>query len=425
MNTGTNRRKFLGSTILALSSGPLIISRGSRATTPDERINLGIIGYGIRSRNLLGQFLQADDLQVVGVSEVDSVRLSSALNRINKHYGVDSATGHSDFRDLIARQDIDAIMIGTPDHWHAIPAIMACEAGKHVYCEKPLSLTIAEGRAIANAASASGVSFQTGSQQRTEYGRRFVRAAEAVRNGRIGSLRRVTVGVGNPAIPCDLPAEQTPEGIDWTMWNGPSPSRGFSPVLCPIGLHAHYPQWRNYREYANGGLADMGAHHFDIAQWAMDMDDSGPVRVIPPEDGARRGLQFMYADGVVMEHGGTIDDRFEGTDGWIEVGRGYLRASDPAILDDEIPAGDLKLPRASSHITDWLDSIKHGTPTIADAETGHRTASICQLANIGYQIGRPLQWDPVSERFRGTDSSLGNTHLARDPNPAWQDRSLG
>ena len=422
MNTGTNRRKFLGGTILALSTGPLIISRGARATPSNERITLGIIGYGIRSRNLLGQFLQAEDVQVVAVSEIDSVRLESALNRINGHYGVDSATGHADFRDLIARKDIDAIMIGTPDHWHAIPAIMACEAGKHVYCEKPLSLTIAEGRAIANAAYVSGVSFQTGSQQRTEYGRRFTRAAEAVRNGRIGKLQRVTVGVGDPAIPCDLPAEKIPDGIDWTMWNGPSPDRGFSSVLCPVGLHAHYPQWRKYREYANGGLADMGAHHFDIAQWAMDMDHSGPVQVLPPRDGSRRGLQFTYADGIIMEHGGMIDDRFEGTDGWIEVSRAHLRASDPAILDEVTSSGELELPRAESHISNWLDSIRHGTPTIADAETGHRTATICQLANIGYQIGRPLQWDPVSERFRGTDSSLGNTHLARDSNTAWQDR---
>jgi predicted dehydrogenase len=166
MKSNSTRRQFLGTALLAAGSGPLILSRGARAVTADQRIGLGIIGYGIRSRNLLGQYLESDELQVVGVAEPVEERCAIAARRINDHYGHSSATMHGDFRELIERDDVDAVMIGTPDHWHAIPAIMACRTGKHVYCEKPLSLTISEGRAIANAARISAVAFQTGSQQR-------------------------------------------------------------------------------------------------------------------------------------------------------------------------------------------------------------------------------------------------------------------
>jgi hypothetical protein len=243
---------------------------------------------------------------------------------------------------------------------------------------------------------------------------------EAIHNGRIGDVRSITVGVGDPPVPCESPVEPLMPGTDWTMWNGPSPARGYSSELCPPAMHTHYPLWRRYREYANGGLGDMGAHHFDIAQWALRRDRSGPVRIIPPEDGVR-GLKFIYDDGVEMIHGGTVDGRFEGTEGWIEVGRGYLRASDPAIIEEPPGPGETPIHSSSSHIREWIDAIVGGTPTSANAETGHRTATICQLANIGYELRRPLRWDPVSERFRGAGADEADRLLSRTDNDAWMD----
>lgn len=398
---------------------PFLLGASGRVIKPSDRIGLGIVGYGIRARNLLSRFLNSDEVMVVGVAEVVDERRDLAIDRINTHYGNQTARGHRDFRELIARPDVDAIMVTTPDHWHATPAIEACRAGKHVYCEKPLSLTVAEGRAIANAARISGVAFQTGSQQRSEYGGNFVRAAEAVRNGRLGTLQRITCAVGDPPKPCDLPAEELPAGIDWTMWNGPAPERPFSSVLCPIGMHKHYPAWRNYSEYANGGLGDFGAHHFDIAQWAMDMDDGGPRRVLPPEGDGTRGLRFQYENGVELEHGGDAEVRFEGSDGWIEAGRGYLRVSNEEIVNTPLGRNEVELPRSPSHIRDWIAAMTSGTPTVANAETGHRTASLCQLAVIGYDVRAPLDWDPISERFRGTDASRANLLLGREPNQSW------
>jgi predicted dehydrogenase len=247
----------------------------------------------------------------------------------------------------------------------------------------------------------------------------FVRAAAAVRNGRIGRVQRISIGVGAPPIPCDLPAEPLPPGIDWDGWLGQAPARPFHHELCPIGMHNHYPAWRRYREYANGGLADMGAHHFDIAQWALGMDDSGPSEVIPPAGGEQTGLRLRYANGVEMVHGGPTDCTFEGSEGTIEVSRGHLKAFRGADRNGpEVPellaepgAGELRLPRNRSHIADFLDAIRSGRDPVCTAEIGHRTASVCHLCVIGYEVGAPLSWDPVAERFHGSNAAAGNALL--------------
>ncbi|MFM2164854.1 MAG: hypothetical protein RL325_1291, partial [Planctomycetota bacterium] len=208
-------------------------------------------------------------------------------------------------------------------------------------------------------------------------------------------------------------------------WLGQAPMRGFNSALCPLGVHGHYPAWRHYREYCNGGLADMGAHHFDIAQWALGMDESGPIAVVPPESGAKTGLRFVYANGVEMIHGGPTDCTFIGTEGTIEVSRGHLRAyrsedraapDAPEILAE--PAGtEARLPRNRSHIADFLEAIRTGRDPICTAETGHRTATICQLANIGYEVGKPLSWDPAAERFTGAHAGAANALTARAVRP--------
>lgn len=267
------------------------------------RINVGIVGYGKRGSELLDAFMDHPGVEVVSVAEVVDARRDECIRRVNAKRGRTVCTAARSWRELVSDPSIDAVVVATPDHWHAEPSIAACLAGKHVYCEKPLSLTLAEGRAIAAAARATGVTFQVGSQQRSEFNHMFATAAEAVRNGRLGTVKRVLAGVGPMAKPCDLPEEPLPPGIDWEAWLGQAPWRGFNHELCPIGMHGHYPAWRNYAEYANGGLADFGAHHFDIAQWALGMDLSGPVKVTPPADGARTGLVFTYASGIELEIG--------------------------------------------------------------------------------------------------------------------------
>ena len=407
MPTPIDRRSMLKAGV-AIAGFPAIIPSRLLRESPNGIIGIGIVGYGIRSKNLLYQFLNAPGTRVVGIAEVVDARREEGLKRARAHESGRECEGYADFHELLEHPQLDAVMIGTPDHQHAPPSIAACKAGKHVYCEKPLSRTLVEGRAMADAAAAADVIYQTGSQQRTEFGRNFVKAAELVRNGAIGSVTRVEVGVGDPPIADDLPEEKCPDGIDWNGWLGSSPERGFNRELCPIGMHSHYPAWRKYREYAGGGLADMGAHHFDIAQWALDRDHTGPSRIIPPDDPAStRGLRLVYEDGVELVHDGSVDCRFVGEDGVIEAGRGYLRASDPKILESPV-ADDVRLPRSTSHIFNWVAAMRGDEKAVAPAEVGHRTASLCQLAAIGYELRRPLTWNPAREQFEGDAATEAN-----------------
>lgn len=379
---------------------------------PKEVIRVGMIGFGIRARELLGGMTTAP-LRVVAVCEVDETRRADAIRRIDERHGAGTCTGYVDYRELIARSDIDAVVIATPDHWHALPAIAAATAKKHVYCEKPMSLTIREGRAIADAAKAAKIAFQVGSQQRTEFDRRFVTAVELVRNGRIGAVQRVEVGVGIAPKGYDLEPQPTPAGLDWDRWCGPSPLVGYHPTLCPPGVHGSYPGWRGYREFSNGYYADMGAHHYDIVQWALGMDASGPVRIEPPEGDADHGLIYRYANGVELVHRGDVDCYFMGSAGWIKVSRGSLTASRPEILDAPLGSGDWRAPRVASHIANWVDAIQHEVPTICPAEVGHRSATVCQLGVIGYRLRVPLDWDPAAERFVGAHAEVANGLLTR------------
>ncbi|MBI2809003.1 MAG: Gfo/Idh/MocA family oxidoreductase [Planctomycetes bacterium] len=422
-----SRRQFLAAS--AAAAAPLILdsnvhAQERRGQGPNGRINLGFIGIGMMGRGHLGSFLGNAGVQVVAVCDVHRVRREDAVTRVHRAYAAARKAGtyrgcaaYVDFRELLNRRDIDAVVIATPDHWHAIPAILAARARKDIYCEKPLSLTIAESRAMVRAARDNNIIFQTGSQQRTEFGGRFRRAVEYVRSGRIGRVRTVRVGVGGPAVQCRLPNEATPAGIDWNLWNGPSPERAFHHDLCPVGIHNHFPAFRNYKEYAGGGLADMGAHHFDIAQWALNMDASGPAQIIPPERGDT-GLRFVYANGIEMFHGGPSGCTFEGADGTIYVDRGVIRSTPASILQTPLGDRDFHLPAVgNSHRQNWLDCIRSRRRPVADVEIGARTAQVCQLANIGYWLRRPLRWDPLREEF--TDNAEANRLRSRENRAPW------
>src|SRR5205823_4350550 len=240
--------------------------------------------------------------------DVDTNRREDAKRLVEKRYADATKSGaykgceaYTDFRELLGRDDIDAVVIATPDHWHTIPCLEALKAKKDIYCEKPLTLTIREAKTLIDAVRKHDRVFQTGSQQRSEGV--FRQACELVRSGRIGKLKAVYVYVGGPSKPCDLPEEKPEPGLDWDRWLGPAPLRPYSSVLSPRGVHKNYPDWRLYREYSGGMMTDWGAHHFDIAQWGLGMDESGPVEIIPPEDPkAQRGVKYVYANGVPVIH---------------------------------------------------------------------------------------------------------------------------
>jgi predicted dehydrogenase len=397
---------------LALSASPMAFGR-PRRVGPNDRITFGVIGVGIQGRGLAVRMANRPDAQVVAVADVVDIRRDDAKARIEKatadRDGSSSHTGcdaYHDFRELLARDDIDAVIIATPDHWHAIPCVMAADAKKHIYCEKPLTHNIAEGRTIVDAVTRNGITFQTGSQQRSpgEFGGNFPRAVELVWNGRIGEVKTIRIGVGGPPKPVDLAEEPVPEGTDWDFWVGPAAFHPYNEVLCPKGVHNHFPNWRGYAPYGNGGIADMGAHHFDIAQWALKMHESGPVSIVPPEGDETTGLKFVYENGAEMIHGGPDDCTFEGTEGIIRVGRSKF-ATEPESLAGPLPEDAERVEAEGNHYDNFLASIRGEARPVAPAEVGHRTASVCHLGVIGYALRRPLTWDPAAERFVDDDEA--------------------
>ncbi len=371
----------------------------------------------------LSSSLGLPDVQVVAVCDVVEERRESARKMVEDRYAKDKKANFkgcktfNDFRELLALKEVDAVVIATPDHWHAIPCILAARAGKDIYCEKPLTHDIGEGRKIIDQARKAKRIFQTGSQQRSEFGGLFRRAVEYVRNGRIGKIKTVRVGVGEPAIACNLPVQEIPRGVDWEMWLGPAPKRGYHEELCPKGVHKHFPAWRRYKEFGGGGLADMGAHHFDIAQWALDMDTSGPVLIEPPKDKSATGLRFVYKNGIEMFHGGPSGCTFEGSAGTIYVDRDKIESKPDTILKTPLTDKDAKVYLSNDHRKNWLECIRSRKAPICPPEVGHRSASICHLGNIGYWLRRPLKWDPETEKFNADDEANGL--VSRTPRDPW------
>lgn len=424
-STHVSRREFIQTVAVGVTGTALLPSTWAEEPRrgPNDRINLGFIGVGTMGRGHVSAFVNNPGVQVVAICDVVKERREHCQKTVEDAYAKQKDKGsfkdckvYNDFRELLARKDIDAVVIATPDHWHAIPCVQAIQAGKDVYCEKPLTHNIAEGRAIVDAAAKHKIIFQTGSQQRSEFGGRFRLAVELVRNGRIGQLKTVRIGVGGPNKPCDLPEQPVPEGTDWDLWLGPAPKRAYNEILCPKGIHKHFPAWRAYREYAGGGLADMGAHHFDIAQWAMNMDHSGPVKIEPPEKGDK-GLKFIYASGVEMTHGGEADCVFVGTEGTILVSRGKIESKPDDIVKVPIGEKDFHVYPSTNHRQNWLDCVRSRKEPICPAEVGHRSATICHLGNIGYQLRKPLRWDPAKERF---DDDAANQLVARVMREPWK-----
>ena len=390
---------------------------------PSERITLGFIGSGKQSQHLIRSFLNSPGTQVLAVCDVDRLKLERGAKIVADFYAQKSTQPHNgpfctlygDFRDLLARNDIDAVVISTPDHWHAIIVARAAQAGKDIYCEKPLSQTIAEARAMVNAVRRYGRVFQTGSMQRSD--NRFRFACELVRNGYIGEIKTVTVGVGGPPEDKPLPAEPVPDYLDWDMWVGPAPWRPYNSDLSPHISVDVFPNWRYHSDFGGGGMTDWGAHHFDIAQWGLGMDDTGPVEIIPPDSKDYKVLTYKYANGIIMTRDNANGVLFTGAEGKVEVNRGYLKTWPESLKDQQIRPEQIHLYDSNNHYVDWLDAIRKRTRPICDIETGCRSVTVCHLGNIAYKLKRPLKWDPKREVFVADDEA--NRLLQRPYRSPW------
>jgi predicted dehydrogenase len=343
---------------------------------------------------------------VLAVCDVDTTRRNEAKARVDKAYANSDCKAFNDYRELLALPGIDAVVIATPDHWHAIQCLHAMAGKKDIYCEKPLTLTLAEGKALIDAARKQGTIFQTGSQQRSEYNHVFAQACEYVRSGRLGQVLTVHVGVGVSSRPCDLREEPMEPGLDWDKWLGPAPLRPYHSILSPRGVHNHYPNWRLYKEYSGGMMTDFGAHHFDIAQWGLGMDDSGPVEIIPPADEKTdHGCALVYAGGVRVVHGGPSGTTFIGDRGLIHVDRGVISSTPEGILKEPLKDGDVKLPRPASHLDDWFDCLRTRARPICDVEIGARSVACPLLCNLAYWHRRSMKWDPKAWAFADAEAN--------------------
>jgi len=404
--TALSRRGFLRSAA-ALAAAPLVVhgsALGAEAPPPSDRITMGFIGIGKQARGHLNAMLGRREVKVLAVCDCDRFRREEAAKKVDARYQAKGAARcgcYNDFRELTDRRDIDAVLMATPDHWHAIMAIRAAESGKDIYCEKPLSLTVRQARAMVNAVRRYGRVFQTGSQQRSS--REFRFACEMVRSGRIGKVQKVIVNVGGPSSDCYLPGQPVPEGLDWNLWLGPAPWRPYHPTICPGNPYNIFPRWRSFRDYSGGGMTDWGAHHFDIAQWGLGMDQSGPVEVHPPDGKEYKHLTYKYANGVVMTHGGggRMGVNFYGTDGAVFVNRGKLETEPPDLKDTPTAPGEVHLYASPGHHQDWLNCIRTRQKPICDVEIGARSVTVCHLGNIAYWLNRPLKWDPEKEEIIG------------------------
>jgi predicted dehydrogenase len=346
------------------------------------------------------------------------------------------------FRDLLDNKDISAVLIATPDHWHALIAIEAMKKGKHVYCEKPLTLTIQESIAVAKVAKATGKTFQVGSQQRSDA--RFRLACELVRNGRIGKIKRVETRIGaNPQSP-EIPKAEVPKTLNWDMWLGPTQMTDYLYTKNGKGsfTNCHY-EFRWWYQWSGGKMTDWGAHHNDIAQWGLGMDESGPVAIeaeaaAPAKEPNRYNchstfkVTYTYENGakVVCAHTQLPDALDKGMgkhdngilfvgedDKWIFVSRGTIAASDKALLDEKLPENATKLYVSGNHMQNFVDGIRTGKPCICNADVGNRSVTVCHLGVIAMRSGLKLKWDPVKQQF---DSEEANKWLSREMRAPWK-----
>src|ERR1039458_7401443 len=445
-STDWPRRSFLKMSAGAVAAAgfPTIVPASVLGQkSPSNRINIGAVGVGriSRSHDLPGIW-KFDQACIMAVCDLDSKRMEEGRKLVNGYYaakdgkGHNGVTGYHDYRELLANKDIDAVVISTPDHQHAILAVDAVHAGKDVYLQKPASLTIAEGRVLSNAVTASGQILQIGSQQRSW--KQFHRACELVRNGRIGAIKHVEIGLpGDPSGP-EAPPMPIPANLDYDAWLGSTPEVYYTEMRVHPQLGYGRPGWLRCEQFGAGMITGWGAHHVDTAHWGMNTEYTGPIEVWGTAEFPKHGLwnvhgnlltHGLYANGVTMDISGDFPNgiKFYGSEGWIFVTRDVevtasdpsgkpqtlqpLMASDAKILDSVIGDGEVHLYQSDDQHGNWLECIRSRKAPIAPAEIGHRACSTCLVHHIAMKTGRRLHWDPVRERFHNDDEA--NSMLSR------------
>ena len=429
-NFYVSRRRLLKTTglLAATTSLPAWVTRECvaqdkqpAATSPNGKIQLGLVGCGGQGQGD-ARNAESQGAKVVAVCDVDEERVARAKGRFA------DAQGYSDFRELLKRKDVDAIVCGTVDHWHTQISMAAMKAGKDVYCEKPLTLTIDEGKRLVKVQQQTQRVLQTGTQQRSSI--YFQMACDLIRNGRIGTIKRVEVWL--PAGLRDGPFKTSPvpEGFDYDFWLGQTPKVPY------VKERTHF-SFRYWWEYSGGTMTDWGAHHNDIVLWALDMDNSGPVNVegkqlvemIPGgyTAASEYAVIYTYDNGIVHTCNSTTDSewngapknrngqlhgiKFIGSDGWIWVTRGLIDASERSILTEDLPPNAKRVYQSNNHMGNFLDCVKSRKSPICPASVGHRSASLAHLGVIAIRLGRKLNWDPVKEQFVG--DAEAQSHVAR------------
>ena len=438
-NLHLSRRQFLKTSLAGAAIFPTIVpSSVFGKDAPSNKIQIGQIGCGRIANGMdMPGILRHDVARVVAVCDLDSKRLSMAKDQVEKHYagktGSQSALvvkAYGDYRDLLKDGQIDAVAISTPDHWHCEPVIAAALAGKDIYVQKPLSMTLAEGRAVSDIVRSKNRAFQIGSQQRSTS--QFRIACELVRNGRIGKLHTVKVGLPVDPSGDEEPEMPVPSNLNYEMWLGCTPKVPYTEKrVHPQNSITDRPGWLRIDSYCLGMVTGWGSHHVDIGHWGMGTELTGPIEIEGKAEFPKKGLwnvhgpchiEAKYANGVTMiiDNNFTNGVRFEGADGWIFVSRGgakatasdpasafgkTLEASDPAILNSTIGPNELHLHKSDDHHLDWLISIQTRQPAVTTPEEAHRSTSACILGWIAMKLGRKLRWDPVKEVFVDDDEA--------------------
>ena len=401
-----------------------------------DKITLGFIGLGQQAMYLLNGFMSMDDVRVLAGCDVYDIKRDRFVRRVTDYYTKKGEKKvkvdvYEDYQDLLAREDIDAVVIATPDHQHAIIAIAACKAGKDVYLEKPLTLTVYEGQQLCKAVRKYNRILQVGSQQRSSD--EFIHAANLAREGELGTIRKVKVYVGrnnvNPDSPApapnNLPPMEVPAGLNWDKWLGPLPTSvryhsDFDPIITPDKDEQLWGAWRWYKVSGGGLMTDWGAHMFDIAQWAIGKDLSGPVEIIPPGYSFYDHLTYKYDNGIIVSEepydGGQQGVQIYGDNGWIKVARGKFEASDKrwdmrsAKVDDSVPY-ETKVGHHRAFIESVISRIDPNVPV----EVGHSSCNVCNIGNIAMELGRPVVWNPIVQKFMNDPEATKLLHYDYRP----------
>jgi predicted dehydrogenase len=434
-----SRRCFL-KTSAAVGAGlalPAIVpSSVFGADAPSERIAVGCIGVGRMGTGDLREALGFRQVQVVAVCDLDSKRAANAKQLVESRYAAQKADGtykgcdtYGDFREMLARDDIDAVQIATPDHWHVLPALGAARRGKDIFLQKPLSLTIHEGRVLSDTVTRFSRVFQVGSQQRSDA--RFRQACELVRNGRVGKLQTVKVGFGTDPGCGPQPTMPVPENLNYDMWLGPAPWAPYTEQrVHPQNSINGRPGWLRIADYGAGMITGWGSHHLDIVHWGMDTEHTGPVEIEGRAEFPKDGLwdvhgtfhiEYTYANGVRMM---AVDEAtyrngvlFTGDKGWVFVSRGTIEAEPKSLLQETIGPGETRLYVSNNHKANFYECVKSRAMTIAPVEVGHRSCTACLLGEIAMRTGRKLQWDPAKEQF--TNDEQANRMISKPMRAPW------